>query len=213
MDATLLVSGELTGSPDADYKNDLSCFDPFTAALIVSRATRMVGKARLTHSHISDLIQTLATDLIARTPEYHPDSGTWEGFVVVVVHNCCATILEHRYAGKRSPVREAYSLNKKATDEDGEDCQRRDLLTENQFYARTGGMPRSREEAWALSDDVSAVIDSMPPMMRKVCLLWLCHESKRKVHRELKLSKEHFYDLLYRIRVRFQKSGLDSYLK
>jgi hypothetical protein len=56
------------------------------------------------------------------------------------------------------------------------------------------------------------VLSQMPPTMRKICEV-IMRDSKAAAARELDISQGALYEILGRIRLRFEKAGLRDYLR
>ena len=192
-------------------KHNLDCFDEFTSRFIRGKVRKLIGTAGFTESDRPDLIQEFALDLIERRKKFNPKTANWEAFVVVVCENRFATILEHRRAAMRFCSREAGSLNRpvKHGTERGIDIG--DTIADSQQELRTGRRRRPHEEASDLARDVAYVLDHLTPHFREVCER-MKHDSKASVARDLCMSQGAFYNLLERIRTRFEKAGLRDYL-
>jgi RNA polymerase sigma-70 factor (ECF subfamily) len=190
----------------------LSFFDEFTARFIRSKVRKLIGRAGFTESDRPDLVQEFVLDLIQRRKNFDPDTATWEAFVVVVCENRYATILEHRQADMRSREREAGSLNRPTKDADCKRAETGATVPDSQQSRRTGQHLRSHEDAWNLSEDLANVLSQMPPTMRKICEV-IMRDSKAAAARELDISQGALYEILGRIRLRFEKAGLRDYLR
>ena len=193
-------------------KHSLECFDEFTAKFIRSKVRKLIGRAGLTESDRPDLLQEFALDLLERRKNFDPDAATWEAFVVVVCENHYATILEHRQAEMRSHAREAGSLNRPVKDAEGKRTERGATMPESQQAHRTGQHHRFQEEVWELAQDVAAMLDQMPPKMRRICEI-LMSDSKAAAAREMGMSQGALYEVLGRVLARFENDDLRDYLK
>lgn len=192
-------------------KHNLGCFDEFTSRFIRGKVRQLIGRAGLTEADRPDLIQEFALDLIERSKKFDPGTGSWEAFVVVVCENRFATILEHRRAEKRSRSREAGSLNRPGKHTDGSRGDCGDTVADGQHELRTGQRRRPHEEASDLAGDVAHMLDQLPSRLRDICER-MKRDSKASVARELGMSQGAFYDVLARIRSRFEKARMRDYL-
>ncbi len=192
-------------------KHSLDCFDKFTARFIRSKVRKLIGLAGFTESDRADLLQDFALDLLQRRKNFNPKTANWEAFVVVVCENRYATILEHRQAKVRSQEREARSLSQPIRDGEGNLTNLGATLPDSQSGKRTGRYRRSDQDASDLAHDVATVLEQMPPMMRKVCEI-VMRDSKAAAARELGISQGKLYEILGRVRARFEKAGLRDYL-
>ena len=193
-------------------KHSLDCFDEFAAKFIRSKVRQLIGRAGLTESDRPDLIQEFALDLLQRRKSFNPEAASWEAFVVVVCENRYATILKHRQAEMRSHKREAGSLNRPIKDAEDKRTEVGATIPDSQQARRTGQHRPPLEEARDLAQDVAEMLDEMPPTMRKLCEI-LMRDSKAVAARELRLSQGGLYELIGRIRTRFETAGLRDYLR
>lgn len=194
-------------------KPNLDCFDEFTARFIRSKVRKLIGRAGLTESDRQDLVQEFAEDVLRRRQKFDADTGTWEGFVVVVCQNRYATILERCRAKKRSHECEDGSLNRSIWDADGNRTDLGDTLPDTQQELRTGQRRRALHEAWELSQDLTDLLRSLPPLAREVCKLLIRGRSKAAVARELGISKGTMRQIVSHVLKRFENTDLRDYVK
>jgi RNA polymerase sigma factor (sigma-70 family) len=193
-------------------KHNFDCFDEFTARFIRAKVRQLIGRVGFTEADRDDLLQDFALDLLQRRESFHPDTATWEAFVVVVCENRYATLLAHRRAAKRSAEHEGGSLNRPIKDAEGNRTEFGKTLSDSQQQLRSGQHRRSQQDVWELAQDVARVLDEMPPTMRKVCEIAM-RQSKAAAARELGISQGKLYEIIGRILARFEKAGLRDYLR
>lgn len=163
--------------------------DKFSDRHINMVVNRLVGRVGFTDADRDDLRQSFRLKLIERMPDYDPNRK-WEAFVVMVCKNHRASLLQHRLAEMRSPLRET-SVSTDAS------CDRR--------------LPPQRTDQWELSEDTNSVLADMPPMMRKACEI-LMRNPKRRVASELGISQGSAYGIIDRALARFEKAHMRDYL-
>lgn len=195
------------------YQLELDCFDEFTSRFIRGKARQLIGVAGLTESDCPDLIQEFAFELIKRRKKFDPGRAPWAAFVVVVCENCVANILDRRRAEMRSPSRDAGSLNRPVRDDMSRKTDIGNTIAESQQELRTGQRRRPREEMSEMSQDVAHALNYLSPLEREACKRLMEANCKSSVARDLGISQGALYDLLERIRKRFEKMGLREYLK
>ncbi|KAA5541893.1 sigma-70 family RNA polymerase sigma factor [Roseiconus nitratireducens] len=194
-----------------DATPNLDCFDAFTARLIQAKARQLIGRAGLTESDRADLVQEFSLNLLRRLDRFDPHLGSWQKFVVIVCENYCATILEHRAAQKRSPAREAGSLNRQVSDADGIACEAGSLLPESQYGRRCGRYPCTHIEQSDLIQDIADTLDGLSPQLRQICNR-LKRESTAQVARDMGVPVKRLYARKKAIRERFERANLKEYL-
>ena len=186
--------------------------DDFTLRLIRRKARQISSRLGFTRSDIPDLEQELTLIVLRRMPDFDARRAHYNAFVTTVVERHTATILEHRAAGKRSQCRQGGSINVPVADGEGGTVELSAIISSSDGSRHTGQWRRPAEDAWNLAHDVAAVIEQMPPQMRRVCEL-VMRGSKSAAGRELGMSQFAIYEMLERIRVRFEEAGLRDYLR
>jgi RNA polymerase sigma-70 factor, ECF subfamily len=190
----------------------LDCFDEFTAKFIRSKVRQLIGRAGFKEADRQDLTADFVLDLLQRRKSFDADIATWEAFVIVVCENRFVTILEHRRAEMRSHKREAGSLNRPIKDGEGNETPLGATLDDSQGAKHTGQDRRSDEESWDMAHDIAAVLSTLTPQLRQLAEA-LMSDSKSAARRELGVSQGTLYELLGRMRARFEKAGLRDYMK
>jgi RNA polymerase sigma factor (sigma-70 family) len=194
------------------YRPDLSCLDPFAARFICAKVRQLIGRAGFCESDRPDLIQDFVGNLLERAEKFDAAMASWEGFVVVTCQNHLATLLERHSAQMRSRDREAGSLNAERRGA-GKRVDIGSTMAESQQDQRTGRRTRSHEERFDLVHDVAEVIAGLPPRLRDLCRCIMSGKSRAATARELGMSQGDLYEVLSRIRARFEKEGLRDYLR
>ncbi len=193
------------------FRPDLSCLDPFAARFIRAKVRQLIGRAGFTESDRPDLLQEFVVNLFERAEKFNSTMASWEGFVVVTCQNHFVTILERCSAQMRSRDRESGSLN--AAPRTGKRGDIGSTIPESQQDRRTGSRSRSHEEQFGVAHDLAEVISTFPPRLRELCRRIMSGSSKAAAAKELGMSQAELYEVLGRIRSRFEKAGLRDYLK
>lgn len=186
--------------------------DDFALRLIRRKARQISRRHGFNRSDLPDLQQELALIVLRRLADFDPCRSHYNAFVTTIVERYTATILEHRSAGKRAVHRDGGSLNVNVVDGEGSTVELAATICSSQASRHTGQYRRCSEDAWNLAHDVAAVLDEMPPQMRRVCEL-VMRESKAAAARELGMSQGALYEMLQRILARFENAGLRDYLQ
>lgn len=190
----------------------LDCFDEFTAKFIRSKVRQLIGRAGFKEADRQDLTADFVLDLLQRRKSFDPNTATWQAFVIVVCENRLVTLLEHRRAEMRSHKREAGSLNRPIKDGEGKETPLGATLDDSQRAKHTAQDRRSDEESWELAHDIEQVLSTLPPQLRQLAEA-LMTDSKSAAKRHLGVSQGALYELLGRMRARFEKAGLRGYMK
>jgi RNA polymerase sigma-70 factor (ECF subfamily) len=184
--------------------------DEFALRFIRAKVRQLVGRAGFTESDRPDLVQDFVLNLLERAEKFDAAMASWQGFVVVTCQNHFVTILEHRSAQKRSRDHESGSLN--TSPRTGKRGDIGSSLPESQHDRRTGRRTWSHEEAFGVAHDLADVISKFPPRLRELCRRIMSGSSKAAAAKELGMSQPELYEVLGRIRARFEKAGLRGYL-
>lgn len=142
--------------------------DDFALRLIRRKAKQICRRLGFSRSDRPDLEQELALILLRRLAGFDPRRAHYNAFVTTVVERYTATILQHHAAGKRTYHRNGGSLHVTVTDGDGGAVELVATLSACQQARHTGQQRCADEDSWNLAHDVAAVLDQMPPFMRKV---------------------------------------------
>jgi RNA polymerase sigma-70 factor (ECF subfamily) len=185
--------------------------DDFALRLIRRKAKQISRRLDFSRSDRPDLEQELALIVLRRLADFDPRRSHYNAFVTTVVERYTATILEHHAAEKRSHCRNGGSLHAPVEDSDGGGVELLATICSSQRSRHTGQQHRTHEDAWNVAHDVAAMLDQMPPLMRRVCEL-VMRDSKSVAARELGMSQGALYEMLGRILVRFEKAGLREYM-
>jgi DNA-directed RNA polymerase specialized sigma24 family protein len=186
--------------------------DDFALRLIRRKAKQISRRLGFCRCDLPDLQQELALIVLRRLADFDAGRSHYNAFVTTVVERYTATILEHRSAGKRDFQRNGGSLNVTVADGEGGTVELAATICSSQASRHTGQHRRCSEDAWNLAHDVAAVLEQMPPLMRRACEL-IMRQSKAAAARELGMSQGALYEMLERILARFEKAGLRDYLK
>jgi len=90
------------------------------AARLIRFKTRQLSRyPGFTPSDRADIEQELRADLLKRLPKYDPAKAQFNTFVSRIIERKIISIVRHRFAEMRSPVREEFSLNDDVRDADG----------------------------------------------------------------------------------------------
>lgn len=91
----------------------------YAAQLIRFKAGKLTRSPGFNRSDLEDIEQNLRLDLLKRLPKYNASKAKPTTFASLVVKREIITIVRHRFAEKRTPLREEYSLDEEVIDRDG----------------------------------------------------------------------------------------------
>ena len=185
--------------------------DPYAVTLIKYKARRLIGQAGFTASDRDDLEQELILDLLRRLPKYNPKRAQLNTFIARVVEHKIATLIEARKAGIRDYRRCPFSLDDRFEDEAGRSVERVDTFDQEDYLLRTGAQSRPADELSALTIDVAAVLETLPPELRELCRR-LKAESVTEISRDTGVPRGTIYESVKNLREIFEDAGLKDYL-
>jgi RNA polymerase sigma-70 factor (ECF subfamily) len=183
--------------------------DSFTLGYVRKHARQLVGRYGFAPSDQQEIEQRLLLKLTPRLPEAKADCPKWKSFVAKTVKRHIATLIRDAVAEKRAPSR-CGSLNVSVHGEDGP-VELIHTLGPDQAGARLQRSPRSDEQLAELRMDMAAIIASLPPDLRDVCVR-LQHDSISQVARDLGVPRTTLSTMIGRLRERFDKGGLREFL-
>ena len=128
-----------------------------------------------------------------------------------MVEHKIATLIEAKKAGIRDYRRCPFSLNDRFEDEDGRSVERVDTFDQEDYLLRTGAQSRPADELSALTIDVAAVLETLPPELRELCRS-LKAESVTEISRDTGIPRGTIYESIKKLREIFEDAGLKDYL-
>lgn len=119
-----LVRHALTASPQPSIRDRVASVEP----LIRSASRRLSARRGFVRSDREDIEQALRLHLVDRVRVFTASRSAWAWFAKIAVENHSTSILRHRFAARRSPRRERYSLDEPIPDRDGQYVPRHTLI-------------------------------------------------------------------------------------
>ena len=185
--------------------------DEFAARLIRRKARELIRHVGFNPSDREDIEQDLLLALLRRLRKFNPSIAHYNAFVTTIVERYTATIIEHREAEMRTPRQNGGSVHEIVDDGDGHCVDLLATLVDGQQRRHTGQRMRSDEEVSDLIHDVADVIADLPPRLGETCER-LKHGTTTEVARSMRIGRAAIYELIGRIRMRFEKADLRDYL-
>lgn len=180
--------------------------DPIAKEIIRRKARYLRSRGGFSPSDLPDLEQALSLHLLKRMTTFDPRHADWAVFVAAVVTAWGANRLRDRYAAKRNPHR-LRPLPATTEPDQQESGRSGELLSEQAHDARLGRHHPPDQEQLELRLDVREALKRLPEDLRPIAER-LQHISPAELARELRLPRTTLYELIARIRRRFQKMGL-----
>jgi len=183
-------------------ENQLDPRDPVASRMIRIKACRLCRRRGFVPSDRPDIQQELWLHLAAQFETFDPAIRPWECWVSVILDRRCISLWRQRNAERRTPVREACSLDESVPDADGRAVPRHETT------------PEAADDPTRLRDlerDVAHVIASLPDDLRAVALA-LAFGTQNAVGGELDVSRRSMTKAVDQLREFFLDAGLDQYL-
>jgi len=183
-----------------DQKNET--LTPYLTTLVECKARQLIGKAGYLSDDFEDIKQELSRDLLERLPKFDPAKASINTFADRVAGHKMKSLMRDRQAAMRDWRREAFSLNEEIETDEGETA-RHEFISQDEADLNTGRYDRPEVERACRQMDVAAVLDGLPPELRRVAEM-LMTQSVAEVARELGIPRGTFRDrYLERLREAF----------
>ena len=182
-----------------------------TINLIKHKAWGLIGSVGFTWSDRDDLEQELVIDILQRLPKFDPDRAQLATFIVRLVDNKIASMIEARKSRLFDFRRHAYSLNEITHDTEGWIIERGDEIDEDDYLLRTGWQCRPAHELLNLKADIERILPTLPPELRELCLR-LQTQNVTDISVETGVPRYRIYADIARLRDIFAQAGLKDYL-
>ena len=178
---------------------------------IKHKAYALIDTVGFTYSDRDDLEHELLLDLLQRLPRFNPERAQFMTFVVRVVDNKIASIIEDRTRPLYDFRLHAYSLNERMRGPDGCIMERGDEIDLDDYLQRTGWQSRPLHELLNLRADVERILPSLPLDLRDLCVR-LQSQNIKSISIETGVPRYRLYAAVKRLRVLFEQAGLGVYV-
>jgi RNA polymerase sigma-70 factor (ECF subfamily) len=190
-------------------------FDPsddrFIRGIIRRKVKQLIGRAGFTMQDREDLEQELFARVLQSLPRFNPDQAHRNKFVTTVVERYVANILRNKQAEKRDH-RRITSLNVMIEITDDGLTELVQTIGDRELDYRLGRQRRSEDELVQLALDLASVMATLPDDWRTF-LERRKSQTMADIARELGVPRTTLNDWMRRIRKRFEKAGMQDYLK
>lgn len=143
----------------------------FAGRYIRRKAQQLVGKARLAEGDREDIEQHLRIALIESLERFDPARSHWQAFVLAVVDRQVASLLRVARTKKRKHRENLLSLSCEVSGEEGLPVELGDTLLPKHQEFLVGAILNDHQSAFALEDDMAAVIAKLPVKLQLLCEL------------------------------------------
>jgi len=161
-------------------------YNPRIADFIRSKACKLARRSEFRHEDVADIEQELVLELMTRWPHFKPELTSPMTFVYRVVVHKISDMIAQRTALKR-------------------DVRRGGLALKDDDLAR---MPPEQRD---LRIDLEKLLARLPPEEFALCAQ-LCVDTITEIALERGMPRSTLYGEIGRLRQRFRKAGLQTYL-
>ena len=193
-----------------DFKNSYDGIDDYAVRIIKHKARKLIGCKGFSKSDREDLEQELVYDLLCRLPKFDSEKAQLNTFIVRVVENRIATIIEERQAGKRDWRLCTTSFNDRLDQGDNKTVELQEVYDMDEYLRQTGRFSRNKFEHVQLRIDLGNAIEALPPELRSLCNR-LQTESVTEISRNTGIPRGTLYDRIKKLRVLFEDRELRNY--
>ena len=152
-------------------------FDPqgivteYARTLIRVKAKQLVRRPGFCRSDQDDIEQDLALHLLSQAQHFDPDRASLNTFIDRVVNSAVAMLVRERGRIKRRPAGdvEVQSLEEKVEQPDGPPEPLARLIDRLDLHRRLGIVSLTDAELFELVEDISHLINALPPQLQAVC--------------------------------------------
>lgn len=190
-------------------------FDPsddrFIRGIIRRKVRQLIGRAGYQSQDFGDLENDIYVRVLQSLKSFNPNKAHLYPFITTVVERYVANILRNKQAEKRDH-RRITSLNVMIEITDDGLTELVQTIGDRELDYRLGRQRRSEDELVQLALDLTSVMATLPDD-------WRTFLERRKtqtmadIARELGVPRTTLNDWMRRIRKRFEKAGMQDYLK
>lgn len=185
-----------------------SVFTEYARTLIRVKARQIVRRPGFNQSETGDVESDLSLHLLSQAQKFDPTRGSLNTFVARVVDSAVAMLVRERRRNKRAPASGivVQSLEVMVDQPDGPPTQLGSTLSQADAERRTGGDSMSNTELFELVEDVSHLIDALPPELQAVCRARM-DRNRSETERDLSHSRRSLDAAMELIRQHFAQGG------
>ncbi|WP_169853007.1 RNA polymerase sigma factor [Anaerohalosphaera lusitana] len=174
-------------------------FKTYIRSLVECKARQLVGKCGIRKCDVEDIEQELFLHLLLRASEYKSSKSKLTTFAQRIIERKVKNILRDRSAGKRSTFDQARSLHEViGSDDQG---------TEITLLAT---IPARDVPSVEFATDVKMIIESLPVLHRKVCLMLMAGFTIGSIADQLGMPRTTLRDSIVK-EIRFAFSELKNF--
>lgn len=188
--------------------------DEYALRLVRFKARQLVGRYGLGWSDVPDLEQDMLVELVRRFDRYDPSRSKPTTFIIQVVDNAIADIVDSRKAGVRDYRLTELSLDRPMPRGDGKSSTTsKDHIDEDDYMRRTCGCSAPGQLLLEATTDISALLQKLPEELWQVCMAIINDTSFSKLATELGVHRSTIYERKRALRKAFEKEGFADYFE
>ena len=180
----------------------------YARTLIRVKAKQIVRRPGFSRSDTGDIEQDLYLHLLSQAQQFDPARGSLNTFIARVVDSGVAMLIRERRRNKRAPASGivVQSLEVMVEQPDGPPSPLGATLSQIDAERRIGGHSISNTELFELADDISHLIDALPPEQQAVCRARM-DRNRLETERDLGHSRRSLDAAMELIRQHFAQGG------
>lgn len=182
-------------------------YTEYARTLIRVKARQIVRRPGFSMSDTDDVEQDLFLQLLNQIQQFDPSRGSLNTFIARVVDSAVAMLVRERGRNKRAPATGVIqSLEVLVDQTDGPPSPLGATLSQDDAQRRTGVDAMSSSELFELADDISHLMDALPPELQAVCRARM-DRNRKETERDLDLSRRNYDSAIEQIRDHFAHGG------
>ena len=191
------------------HSNDF--LSDYARTLIRVKARQLVRRPEFTACEVEDLEQELTLHILTKVDRFDPARGSLNTYFARIVNTAIAMLIRERGRIKRNGGAgvEIESLEKMVDQPDGSPAPLWATISDSDANRRYQTSHRSDLERSELRMDVQAVMEVLPPELRRLCEQFL-EGNKVGKQRDGGLSRRKYQAAINLIREQFVKSGFSA---
>lgn len=180
----------------------------YAKTVIRVKARQLCRRPSFSRSDKDDIEQDLFLHLLSQAQQFDPARGSLNTFIARVVDSAVAMLVRERRRNKRAPASGVVvqSVEVMVDQPDGPPAPLGATLSQADAERRTGGDSMSHIEMFELADDVSHLINALPPELQAVCRARM-DRNRSETERDLGHSRRSLDAAMELIRQHFDQGG------
>lgn len=179
----------------------------YVRTLIRVKARQIVRRPGFSKSDTDDVEQDLLLHLLAQIQQFDPSRGSLNTFISRVVDSAVAMLVREHGRNKRVPATGVIQSLEMMVDQlGGAKTPVGATISQADFERRVGSTSMSGIELFELAEDITRLIDALPPGLQAVCRVRM-DRNRKEAERDLGLSRRNYDAAIELIRQHFVQGG------